>query len=156
MRWLGPCLSSCLLVLYVLCGQVSFSSHVLRTPRGLITLPPLFIWKEEKIRRRKMKERSVIDCFLSHNLSQGQVCSWGLYLKTHRAVFECVCVYRAAKLLMEFTWSAPDCFLVSSNPFGGLLFCYFWGEPASLLCEVFRAHFEERWCHGSNQKPRKL
>lgn len=38
-----------------------------------------------------MKERSVIDSFLSHNLSQGQVCSWGLQSKnTLHSVMVCV------------------------------------------------------------------
>lgn len=91
MRRLGPCLCSCLLVLYVLCGQVSLSSHVLRSTRGLITLPPLFIWREEERRRGKMKERSAINGFPSLNLSQGQVCSWGPNSKTHRKSV-CMCV----------------------------------------------------------------
>jgi len=89
MRWLGLCFCLCLLILYVLCGQYCLSSHVLRTPRGLITLPSLFIWREEEKGRRRIKESSVIDCFPSHNRPQVQVCSWALHLKT---VFECMSV----------------------------------------------------------------
>lgn len=128
MRRLGPCFSSGLPVLNVMCGQVSFSSHVLRTPRGLITLPPLFIWRKEEKRRSKMKERPVIDSFLWHNLSQGQVCSWGLHLKTHGTVLECVymCVSEAA----NFWWNSLDqrqiaswCHLILSE---GYCFAIFW------------------------------
>lgn len=40
-----------------------------------------------------MKDRFVIDCFLSHNLSKGQICFWGLHFKTrykHPNVHVCV------------------------------------------------------------------
>lgn len=126
MRWLGPRLSSCLLVLYVLCGQVSFSSHVLRTPRGLITLPPLFIWREEE-KGEKKDERKVCDRLfpVAQPFTRPGLLLGSAFKNTPHRLWVCMCVCMVPKLLMEFTWSAPDCFLVSSNPFWGLLFCYF-------------------------------
>lgn len=91
---------SCLPVLYVMCGQVSFSSHVFRAPRGLITLPTLFIWREEEKRRGKMKDGVCDRLFpVAQPFKRPGLLS-GLHFKTTLQVSKCVWGKRR-KLLME-------------------------------------------------------
>lgn len=110
MRRLGPRLSSCLLVLYVLCGQVSFSSHVLRTPRGLITLPPLFIWRERRKKERK-DERKVCDRLLPVALPFTRPgLALGVWVQTHtlQSSSVCACVCVCGTIVANFWWNSLD------------------------------------------------
>lgn len=128
MRRVGPCFSSCLLVLYLLCGQVSFSSPVLRAPRGLITLPPLFIFLGGKKRgeaRWKKGLWSTLSCHTTFH--KARFALGACKAKTHCTVLRCVCM--SASKAANFWWNSLDqrqiaswCHLILSE---GYCICYF-------------------------------
>lgn len=142
MRRLGSCFSSCLLVLYVLCGQVSFSSRVPKNTQRP-HYPTVIVYLEGRRREERKDQRKVCDRLLpvAQPSTRPGLLSGSTFKNMLHGLRLCVC---GSELLMAFTWSAPDCLSVSSNPFWRLLFCYF-GET-QLHSSLWR-----KWCHDSNQ-----
>lgn len=105
MRRLGSCFSLCLLVLYVLCGRVSFSSRVPQNTQGP-HYPTVIVYLEGRRKEEWKDQRKVCDRLLPVARGRPGLLSGSAFKNTLHSLRVCVC---SCKLLMAFTWSAPDC-----------------------------------------------